>query len=140
MGRELWAKVHGAAVHFPIALVLVSFGLDTAGRMFPALAGRRHLHAAGYWCLLSGASAAVPAAVSGLVMTKGVLLGHDSLRAHHLFAWPALALIAGVSTWRLLGPGSCDERPPLLYLGIVGAACVLVTAAGFWGGEMLLGR
>jgi uncharacterized membrane protein len=140
MDRDLWAKMHGATVHFPIALVLFSFALDGAGCIFSKLAMRRGLHAAGYWSMLLGAAGTVPAVVSGLVMTRGVMLGHDALRIHHLFAWPAFGLVIGVATWRLLGRGSSNERPPMGYVAAVGLAAVLVSTAGYWGGEMVLGH
>jgi uncharacterized membrane protein YoaK (UPF0700 family) len=90
--------------------------------------------------MLLGAAGTVPAVASGLMMTKGVMLGHDALRIHHLFAWPAFGLVVGVAAWRLLGDGSANERPALSYLAAVGLAAALVSAAGYWGGEMLLGR
>jgi uncharacterized membrane protein len=132
--------MHGATVHFPIALVLFSFTLDGAGYAFSKLAMRRGLHSAGYWSMLLGAAGTVPAVVSGLVMTKGVLLGHDTLRVHHLFAWPTFALIVGIAIWRALGRGSTNERPSLGYVVAVGIAAVLISATGYWGGEMVVGR
>jgi hypothetical protein len=70
------------------------------------------------WC-----RGTVPAVVSGLAMTKGVMLGHDALRYHHLFAWPAFALIIGIAAWRSLGGGSANERPPLGYVACGGFGC-----------------
>jgi uncharacterized membrane protein len=138
MDATIWAKVHGAAVHFPIALVLCSWALDASGLVCPGLADRRGLHAAGYWTLLVGALGTVPAVVSGLVMSRGVVLGHDALRLHHLFAWPAFALIVGLAVWRSLAPGFATRRAMGAYLAVAGLAGILVSAAGYWGGEMLL--
>lgn len=132
--------MHGATVHFPIALVLCSWALDSVGLLFPGTAGRRGLHIAGYWALLMGAFGTVPAVVSGLVMTKGVMLGHDAVRLHHLFAWPAFALIVGLATWRSLEPEFMTRRALAAYLAVAGIAAALVSGAGYWGGEMLLGR
>jgi hypothetical protein len=73
-------------------------------------------------------------------MTKGVVLGHDLVRLHHLFAWPAFALIFGLATWRVLGTSSFGGRVPAGYLLVVGIAAVLVLGAGYWGGEMMLAR
>jgi uncharacterized membrane protein len=138
MNPEIWAKLHGATVHFPIALVLCSGALDASGCCFPDQAVRRNLHAAGYWTLLLGAMGTVPAVVSGLVMTKGVMLGHDALRLHHLFAWPAFAVIIGTATWRVLADDLAGRKTALAYLAAVGLGAVLVLAAGYWGGEILL--
>jgi uncharacterized membrane protein len=140
MDHEIWAKMHGGAVHFPIALILSSGAMDASGFFFPGLAVRFRLHAAGYWTMLLGAVGTVPAVLSGLVMTKGVMLGHDALRLHHLFAWPAFALIVGAATWRVRGNDAPERRITAGYLGAVGLAAGLVLAAGYWGGEMLLGH
>ncbi len=138
MDNTLWAKLHGASVHFPIALILCSWALDALG-LFPAVAAvKRGLHSAGYWTMLLGALGTVPAVVTGMLMTNGVLLGHDALRLHHLFAWPAFGMAVGLATWRALSSGAPGERPPLAYLAAVGLASALVLGAGYWGGEMIL--
>lgn len=140
MNSLIWAEAHGASTHFPLALVLCSGVLDAAGF---ALAGRpavRDLHAGGYWTMLLGAFGTVPAVFSGLLMTKGQVLGHGALRLHHLFVWPAFALIVGLATWRLL-VGRRATRPMLAgYLGLVGLAATLVLAASYWGGKMMIAR
>jgi uncharacterized membrane protein len=140
MNGEIWAKMHGATVHFPIALVLCSGALDTSGFFLPGFAMRRGLHAAGYWTMLVGAAGTVPAVVSGLVMSKGVFLGHDALRLHHLFVWPAFTLIMGLGTWRVLGNDVLTQKMPLGYLAALLAAAILVAGAGYWGGEIVLGH
>ena len=134
------SRVHGATVHFPIALVLCAGALDTAGFLLRGRPIQRGLHAAGYWTTILGAMGTVPAVVSGLVMTKGVMLGHDSLRMHHLFVWPAFALIVGLATWRMLGREFASTKATVGYLALVGLTAILVMAAGYWGGEMVLGR
>lgn len=140
MDAALWTKAHGATTHFPFALALCSGALDAAGF---ALAGRpvaRDLHAAGYWTILLGALGSVPAVVSGLLMTKGSVLGHGALRMHHLFVWPAFALLVALATWRTL-VGREAARPAFAgYLFAVGVAAGLMLAAGYWGGEMMIAR
>ena len=140
MDTAIWAKAHGAATHFPFALVLCSGALDAVGFALARRAPERSdgLHAAGYWTLLLGAFGTVPAVVSGLLMTKGSVLGHGALRMHHLFVWPAFALIVALATWRALA-GKRATRPVFAgYLAGVGVAAALVLAAGFWGGEMMI--
>ena len=140
MDPTIWAKAHGATTHFPLALVLCSGALDAAGF---ALAGRpavRDLHAAGYWTMLLGALGSVPAIFSGLLMTKGSVLGHGALRLHHLFVWPAFALIIALATWRALVGRRATRGMLAGYLGVVGVAAGLMLAAGYWGGEMMIAR
>src|SRR4051812_30310160 len=120
MESTIWAKAHGIATHFPIALVVCSGAFDTIGF---ALAGRRagrDLHAGGYWTMLSGALGTVPAVFSGILMTKGSVLGHGAVRMHHLFVWPAFALIVGLTIWRVLIGGRATRPMFAGYLIGVG--------------------
>ena len=140
MDSTIWAKAHGATTHFPFALTLVSGALDAAGF---ALAGRpvaRGLHAAGYWTIVFAALGSVPAIGSGLLMTKGGVLGHGALRMHHLFVWPAFALLIALATWRVLVGRHATRGMLAGYLGGVGLASALMLAAGYWGGEMMIAR
>jgi uncharacterized membrane protein len=139
MDEAMWSKMHGAAVHFPIALVACSGALDALGVLSRRPALRVGLHSAGYWALLAGALGTLPAVVSGLVMTRGVL-GHGALRSHHLFVWPAFALIVGLAGWRSFSADFTARGTALGYLSAVGVATALVLGAGYWGGEMLLGQ
>jgi uncharacterized membrane protein len=138
MDATIWAKAHGATTHFPLALALCSGALDAAAF---ALAGRpagRDLHAAGYWTMVLGALGSVPAVLSGVLMTKGSVVGHGALRMHHLFAWPAFSLLVALATWRVL-VGRRATRPLLAgYLCLVVVAAGLISAAGYWGGEMMI--
>jgi uncharacterized membrane protein len=137
MTTGLWAGLHGAAVHFPIALVTLSLALDGAGLLLPRPALSRGLHSAAYWTMLAGAAGTVPAVASGLFLSRGVILGHDALRMHHIFAWPAFAICVGAAAWRAMGGGSPGEAPPAGYVAAAALAAVLVAGAGYWGGEML---
>ena len=140
MNSTLWAKAHGATTHFPIALVLVSFALDGAGFVAAGRPVARDLHAAGFWTMVSGAGGSVGAVASGLLMTKGGVLGHDALRMHHLFVWPAFALLIALATWRAV-VGRNLTRPMLGgYLVVVATMAALMTAAGYYGGEMMIAR
>ena len=140
MDPIFWAKVHGATVHFPIALALTSGALDAAGFFLGERLLARELSAAGYWTMIGGALGSVPVVMSGLLMTKGALLGHGALRLHHLFVWPAFALLVGLAVWRV-GTGQRASRKMFAaYLSIVALAATLISAAGFWGGELMMAR
>jgi uncharacterized membrane protein len=138
MDSTLWSKAHGATTHFPLALALCSGTLDAIGF---ALAGRpmvRDLHAGGYWTMIGSALGSVPAVFTGLLMTKGSVLGHGALRMHHLFVWPAFALIIAIATWRVRVGRRARRRVFAGYLVAVGVAAGFVSAAGYWGGEMMI--
>src|SRR5207237_792337 len=50
------------------------------------------------------------------------------------------ALIVGLATWRLLIGDRSTRRGFAIYLSVMAIACGLIGAAGFFGGEMLLGQ
>jgi uncharacterized membrane protein len=137
---HLWAKLHGAATHFPIALSLASVAFEIAGWAARGRPARDELRAAAKFSLWLAAAASLPAVASGLVMTRGRLLGHDLLRMHHLLVWPAFALLIANATWRLSIGARASPRALGWYRASVVVAAGLTAAAGAWGGEMLLSR
>jgi len=140
MNPTLWAKVHGATTHFPLALALCSAVFDAASLALARKPISRDLRAAGYWTMVCGAMGTVPAVLSGLLMTKGSVLGHDALRRHHLFVWPAFALLVGLGTWRVLQGRAATPRAFAGYLVLAFVAAGLISAAAYWGGEMMIAR
>jgi mono/diheme cytochrome c family protein len=126
---HLWVMAHGAATHFPIALLVGSLTLDLAARFVPETRG---LTTAGYWTVLGAALGAVGAVMSGLAASSGEMLGHDVLRLHHLFVWPAFVLLCVIAAWRILRP-----VPGTAYLGVATLATASMMGAGYWGGELL---
>jgi hypothetical protein len=140
MDPTIWAKAHGATVHFPLALALGSGAIDAAALALGARPVARDLHVAGYWMMVGGALGSVPAVASGLLMTKGSLLGHGALRLHHLFVWPAFALLVALAIWRVGTGPVAPRRTFAVYLAVVAVAAGLVSAAGYWGGEMMIAR
>ncbi len=136
----MWAKAHGATTHFPIALVMVSTALDAVGFVAAGRPVARDLHAAGFWTMIAGAFGSIGAVASGLAMMRGSVLGHDALRLHHLFVWPAFGLLIALATWRV-AMGRRLTRPMLGgYLLAAAAMAGLMSAAGYYGGEMMIAR
>ena len=137
---DLWPKAHGATTHFPIALALMAVLAEVAAFVGAERPVARTLHAVGYWTILLGAVGSVGAVVSGLLMTKGSVLGHDTLRRHHLFVWPAFALLVGLATWRVLIGGRASRGAMGVYLLGLAAMAGLMAAAGYYGAEMMIAR
>ena len=108
---SLWSKLHGAATHFPIALMLVSTLCDSASLVPGDPERQRGFRFAGTVTLTIGALGSYAAVASGLVMARGHVWGHGALLWHHIFVWPAFAL---------------------MFL-----AAALMSGAGDWGGELL---
>lgn len=138
MDAVIWAKAHGAATHFPFALALAAFGCDAVALALGSRAAARDFAAAGYWAILGAAVAGIGAVASGLVMTRGVLFGHGALRLHHLFAWPAFVGLIAVATWRCIVGIDLPRAVRAIYVAAAGTAAALVSAAAYWGGELIL--
>jgi uncharacterized membrane protein len=137
MTSAIWANVHGATTHFPLALAVCSAACDAAGRVLAGRPVSLQLRAAGYWTLLLGALGSLGAIFSGVAMTQGSVLGHGTLRMHHLFVWPAFALLIALATWRLQVERKTTNALPTTYLIGVGVLCALMLTAGYWGGELM---
>jgi uncharacterized membrane protein len=134
----LWPKLHGASVHFPVALAMAAALFDGAGFFWPASPRKAQLHAAGYFTVILGALGTFPAVLSGLLMTRGEVLGHDALLFHHLFVWPAFAGLVGLGAWRAMVGDKASPRSFAIYVTILFVIAGLMAGAGYWGGELLL--
>ncbi len=141
MSNALWAKMHGGTTHFPIALIMASALFDMASLFFPDNPGktrRSSFQAAGFYTIILGALGALGAVGSGLVMSKGQLLGQGNLARHHVFLWPAFGLLISLAVWRLVVQDRASLRGFKIYVAGSMLTSVLMAAAGYWGGELLL--
>ncbi len=133
----LWSHLHGAATHFPVALMTVSAGCDAAS-LLPLDAGRqRALRSTAGVCLVVGALVSYAAVGSGLIMARWQVWGHGTLLRHHLFAWPAFVLMSLLAAWRIFRRVPPPARPTALQLALTVLAAALMAGTGYWGGEVL---
>jgi uncharacterized membrane protein len=139
LGANIWEMMHGGSTHLPIALMLVSAGFDAVGGVMRSERLRDQFHAAGLFALIAGTLGAFPAVVSGLILARWEIGGTGALFWHHVFLWPAFALLIGLSVWRVIVRGRRSKTGFVIYLLAAFLAAFLVSAAGFWGGEILLG-
>ncbi len=140
MNQTLWARMHGGATHFPIALLMVSVVFDVAGFFWRNELGRREFRAFGFYSLLIAASAAPFAVLSGIALSKGKLMGSGALLLHHLFIWPAFGLLVGLAVWRLVVRERASRLAFKCYLMMATIAAAAMMGAGYWGGEMIIGK
>jgi uncharacterized membrane protein len=98
----------------------------------------RELRAVAYWLALLGALSSFGAVFTGLALSNWHTGGSGLLGRHHLFVWPAFALLVALGTWRCLVRPDVSGHAFGLYLGAMIIGCVFITAAGYFGGEMLL--
>ena len=141
MNQLFWARIHGGTTHFPIALLVVSVVFDHAGFWWRAgELRRRDFRSLGFYCLLIAAAASPVAVVSGLALSKGIVLGTGMLALHHYFIWPAFGLLIALAVWRLVTRERASRPARGFYLLVASVTLVLMMSAGFWGGEMLIGK
>jgi uncharacterized membrane protein len=140
MNQILWARMHGGATHFPLALLAVSVVFDHAGFWWPNQHRSRDFRAVGFYSLLVAAAASPVAVFSGLALSKGIVLGTGLLALHHYFIWPAFGLLVGLTTWRLVTRDRASRPARGCYLALASVTLVAMMSAGFWGGEMILGK
>jgi uncharacterized membrane protein len=139
MDSLFWSRLHGGVTHFPIALLFAAtffdaFGFFLQGHQNP----HRELGVVGYWLALLGALSSFGAVFTGLALSSWSTGGRGLLWRHHLFVWPAFALLVGIGTWRCLVRPDTSGRAFALYLGAMVMGCGFIAAAGYFGGEMLL--
>ena len=140
MNQAFWARMHGGATHFPIALLTVSVVIDHAGFWWRDEQRRREFRALGFYSLLIAAAASPVAVLSGIGLSKGVLLGTGMLALHHYFIWPAFGLLIGLAVWRLVMRERASSRARGCYLALASVTLVAMMSACYWGGEMLIGK
>jgi uncharacterized membrane protein len=140
MNSVLWSRLHGGATHFPIALIFAAALFDALGFFLPQHQKRHQFRAAGYWLAILGALSSFGAVFSGLLLSNWKIGGSGLLLRHHLFVWPAFALIVALGAWRSLVGQQTSRRAFGIYLAAMIVGCGLISVAGFFGGELLLGR
>ncbi|SRR2546427_610751 len=141
MSSALWAKMHGGTTHFPIALIMASALFDLASFLLPDNPGktrRAGFQAAGFYTIVLAALGAFGAVGSGLVMSQGQVWGSGNLARHHVFLWPAFGMLIGLAVWRIVVRDRASARAFKIYLAGSMLTAVLMAAAGYWGGELLL--
>jgi uncharacterized membrane protein len=134
-----WEQLHGAMTHFPIALLLFSAVCDFASVLLGKFAFANELRKVSIYGLCVAAAASIGAVVSGIALTKGSMWGHGDLGWHHRLIWPAFGLLIALAIWRLLVRDQMSRTGLCVYLFLMFLTSGLVAAAGYFGGELLLG-
>ena len=140
MNQTFWARIHGGATHFPIALLMVSVLFDHAAFWWRNELRRREFRALGFYSLLIAAVASPVTVFSGIALSRGVLLGSGMLALHHYFVWPAFGFLIGLAVWRLVMRERVSSRAVGCYLAFASLTLVAMMSAGYWGGEMIIGK
>jgi uncharacterized membrane protein len=128
--------MHPALVHFPIALVTLSFIFDLLGKLFR----KDSFRSAGWWTLLA-------AAVTGIIsvplgywdMNRDMLNDetHQYVDMHLKIGWVLLIVVAGLTIWRGYLRAKTDQIPGGGYLFAAFLVTCLTLFQGWFGGEMV---
>jgi mono/diheme cytochrome c family protein len=135
MDTSFWQRIHGGSTHFPIVLPWASVMFDFVAWRSRDKPLQRGLHAAGLGSVVGG----IGAAIAGLIITRGRLVGMGGERLHHLFVWPGFALCIAFVGLRLFRTGRIPQRGASAYVAGMSVAAALMVGAGYSGGEMLSG-
>jgi hypothetical protein len=119
---------------------LTSALLDGVGSLAPSGRFRERFRFSGYFTLLLAALGAVPAVISGLMLTKWDALGSGVTLPHHYFVWPSFGLLIALVVWRSIVRHRTSRIGFSIYLIAILTTAMLISIAGFWGGEMVLNR
>jgi uncharacterized membrane protein len=129
-------NIHPALVHFPIALLTLSFLCEAAAFVLK----RGELSAVGWWTQLAGTIGLAAAAVSGILAGGSVNIppaAKPYLETHQEIAFAAATAFAVLLFWRI---SSGTRRPPgrdALFLLLFAAGAIALWAGAWYGGEMV---
>jgi uncharacterized membrane protein len=135
-----WDRIHGGSTHLPIALALTSAILDGAGSIAPVGQIKEGFRFSGYFTLLLAALGTFPAVVSGLMLTNWDTVGSGVTLLHHYFVWPSFGLLIALAVWRSIVRHRSSKIGFSIYFLAMLTTAVLISIAGFWGGELVLNR
>ena len=128
--------LHPAIVHFPIALVTLSFIADLFGLLVDSVT----LRAAGFWALIGAAAGAVLAVVAGLFDMNRVHIEHEPHKRVHFHMKVGLTLftaVAGLTIWRWFLYTNGRNTPGWGYIVVALLVFGLTMFQDYLGGELV---
>ena len=131
---NIFNDFHPIMVHFPIALLLVSFGLSITARFKP-----KWLSAA-WITFLIGALGTIPATISGLIshIPYETTELHDVIQTHQLLGFATTLIFIGLLIWRWVKlRQGIDIGNSGLFIGAMFIGLIFLTLTGGNGGELV---
>ena len=129
-------SIHPFFVHFPLALLTVSFLFDAAG----AILHKEDLRKAGWWTMLSGYMGMLVALGSGLLAADGLDLGNGAamvLTDHKQLAFVAAVCFTILTFWRVASKASVPQRYGWAFWGLYGLGIVVIWYVSWLGGTLV---
>ena len=135
MNLEL-PPLHPALVHFPIALVTLSFVFDLFGRMLH----KRSLYSSGWWTLCAASVTGILTVPLGYFDMNRAMLDeptHQLVDIHEKLGWLLLFCVLALTSWRWFLRRQPDRGPRSGYLVAAFLVVCLTLFQGWYGGEMV---
>jgi uncharacterized membrane protein len=136
MDRFFWIHAHGAATHFPIALVFAAAGFEFAALLVRSPRLRRDFSMVGFYAVIVAALGSVAGVLTGLGLCHWRFFGEGLLAWHHLCVWVGTGLLMVAAVWRVLMKEEASRKSRLFCLILVVLAAAFMAGAGYFGGEM----
>jgi uncharacterized membrane protein len=129
-------NLHPFLVHFPIALLSVSFLFD----VLSMITSRDELERTAWWTLLTGTLGLAAAVITGLIAENTVTIyesAREHFETHEQVAFSAAALYAFLIFWRIANRTRLPKRKSIYYVGLSLLGIALIWVAAWYGGEMV---
>lgn len=127
---------HPLVVHFPIALLLAAWFIETLALLLKRPAWRR----VSLWNLCLGTLAAAAAVLTGrqaMALAKHSFEIHRLMELHERLGYFVLALAAAVAGWRLIAKDRLTDCFRWVAWGLLAAACVAMVFSARLGGRLV---
>ncbi len=129
-------NIHPMLIHFPIALIIITFIVDILGISLK----QKSLIQAGTVTTAGAFLGAIIAVISGLMVEDSVWMpaaAHEILETHELFGFIALSIIAIMAIIRLAMRDKLEGGMRWLMVTLGAISCAVVINGAYLGGEMV---
>lgn len=130
------SQLHPFAVHFPIALLLVSLVAEAIW----LIRKQEFWRDMAFWLLLFGAAGSFLAAISGGWAEDALNMGHDlheKVEQHETVGYIIAWLYAALLVWKILRRKAMGIPENRTFLGAMLVATALLLYSGFLGGKLV---
>lgn len=129
-------NLHPLLVHFPIALLTLSFLFDAVS----AVTRKPQFERSGWWTLLSGSIGLGLTITSGLFAEGTVTIGEEAREhfdTHEEIAFVVATVYVVLLLWRIANKSLLPVRRRGVYLFLSLVGCVLIWLGAWYGGELV---
>jgi uncharacterized membrane protein len=130
------SDVHPLVVHFPIALLLVAFGLEVLGLV---LKNERIAYAA-TWNLGLGALGAIAAVITGLRAAGSAAIAASEeglLQTHKTLGLVAMGVAVVLAAWRLGSRGEMSRGARAVFMALMLGMAIVLAIGAHYGGKLV---